>query len=130
MKGLVLFSLVTLFFGFLAACVIQKILHDVFRFRSEWNTTLIACTMTALVCELALVVSFACYDNEGMGYFFKAIGTTGAIAMIAGTISCRLIIRSGSGRHLPAIGAAILATVLSIPPVFIGMVIHLFGDSE
>jgi hypothetical protein len=43
--------LITLFFGFMAALVVQKVLHGTLRFHSEWNTTLIACTMTALVSE-------------------------------------------------------------------------------
>lgn len=124
MLNFVGFSLFTLFFGFLAAAILHKILHKVFRFRSAWNTTFVACTLTALICEFTFAASAGVYDSTAPAFALKVIGTTAFISMIAGAIACRLIIRSESGRQLPSAGAALLAFALTAPPVFFGAVLY------
>ena len=128
MLGFIGICLFTLFFGFLAAAIIHKVLHGFFRFRSAWNTTYVACAMTVLVCVCAFFASLGLYDKTSSDFFLEALGTTALASLITGTLACRLIIRSESGRQLPLVGAAFLSFVLTAPPVFCGMVLNFIVD--
>lgn len=122
-------SVITLILGFFTAAVVQKILHGVVRFRSEWNTTFIACTLTAFICEFAFITSLLAFDSNSSDYLLKMIGTTALISIIAGTCACRLIIRSKSGRHLPTAVSTFLAAALTVPPLFAAVMLQLFTES-
>lgn len=129
MLGIIGLSIITLFIGFFSAAVVQKILHGLVRFRSEWNTTFIACTLTAFVCEFAFMTSALAFDTNSPDFLLKLTITTALISVITGTCACRLIIRSKSGRHLPTVASAFLASTLTAPPLFAGVMFQLFTTS-
>jgi len=125
--GLISIFIVTAILGFFSAAITYKVLRNVLQFRAEWNTTFIACMMTMFVCEFTFMTSLVAY-NPGPWFLAQVIGTTALLSMIAGTVACRLIIRSQSGRHLPTLGAAFLAFLLTAPPTFVALLGHLFAS--
>ncbi len=122
MISLLLFSPL---FGFIGAAIIQKLLRGPLRFRAEWNTTFIACTLTAFICGVVLFMSFIIYEKESSDHLLKAVGTTAFISLLAGTLSCRFIIRSQSGRNLHPLIAGCLALALTVPPLLVGVILSL-----
>lgn len=116
----------TLTFGSAAALIVHKVLRKIVRFRAEWNTTLIACMMTVLVCCFGFICASAIFGDTSEFRGLKVIGSAALISMFGGTLACRLIIRSESGRSLPTSGAAFLAFLLGVPPTAAGMVILFF----
>ncbi len=124
MMNIITSCIFTLIFSFFAAAVVYKVLRGLLRFRAEWNTTFIACLMTVFTCEMAFGTSILAFDRHAPGFLLKVVGTTALISLIAGTVSCRLIIRSESGRHLPVVGAAFLTALLTFPPTLLGIVLH------
>jgi hypothetical protein len=128
MLNVITSCIITLIFSFFAAAIVYKVLHGLLRFRAEWNTTFIACLMTVFTCEVALGTALIAYDHQVPGYLLRVVATTALISMIAGTVSCRLIIRSRSGRHLPLIGASLLTFLLTAPPTVLGVVLHFMVD--
>lgn len=121
-------SIVTLIFGFFTAAVVQSVLHGVVRFRSEWNTTFIACTLIAFVCELAFLTCLVSFDAGSSGHMARVICTTALISLISGVLACRLVIRSKSGRKLPTLGAVFLSSALVAPAMFCGLVLYFFTE--
>ncbi len=93
MMNLITSCIFTLIFSFFAAAVVYKVLRGLLSFRAEWNTTFIACLMTVFTCEMAFGTSVIAFDSQAPGFLLKVVGTTALISMIAGTVSCRLIIR-------------------------------------
>ena len=126
MLSIIGFSIITLIIGFFLAAVLQKTLHGLFRFRAEWNTTFIACTLIAFVCEFAFITAAAAFDSHSPDFLLKLTLATALISVITGTSACRLIIRSKSGRHLPTAMSALLAATLTAPPLFTGVMFQLF----
>ena len=128
MMNLLASCIFTLIFSFFAAAVVYKVLHALLRFRAEWNTTFIACLMTVFTCEMAFGTSVLAFDRHAPGFLLKVVGTTALISRIAGTVSCRLILRSQSGRHLPVGGAAFLTAMLTFPPTLLGIVLYFMAE--
>lgn len=116
MIGSFILSLVT---GFLSAAIMHKIFWHVLRFRAEWTSTFIACMLTCFVAGLAFTSAMLCFDSKDEHQGLKVFGTSFAIALIAGLLAFRLIVKSESGRTLNWLTSGLAALALCLPPLLL-----------